>query len=481
MPNILLTECFIDGAFVQKKATFAVLDPSNGQKIADVANCDVTDTKRAIDAADTAFPSWSSRSIEARQQILKTWRDLIADHAQELAGILTREQGKLLKQAGHEIQFAQDCIDWVCKVAATTSWEKPTGSTLVRREPIGVVACFTPWNFPSAAVMIKVASALAAGCTVVVKPSEETPLIALAYAKLAQMADLPPGVLNVITTDNPGPVGETLLQDPRVRLISFTGSTVVGRQLLAKAAPYVKKVLLELGGNAPFIVFDDADLTLATQGICGSKLYNAGQICLGSNRIFAHGKIFDELVSRTTEAFRSQKLGPGHLANSEVGPLINEKAVHKIESLIRDAVAQGARILCGGKRHEAGDLFFEPTVIVDATPTMAIYREEIFGPVAVFYRFDDEASVLAAANDTEYGLAAYVYSRDDRKITRSTRVLQFGMIGANTTDIANIQTPFGGWKASGIGREGGDDCLHEFLEIKTISRANAEETQHVSI
>jgi succinate-semialdehyde dehydrogenase/glutarate-semialdehyde dehydrogenase len=411
-----------------------------------------------------------------RADLLLRWHQLVQEHGCELAALMTAECGKPLAESIGEVRYGAGFIRWNAEEARRVYGtiipaEQHDRRLLVLRRPIGVVAAITPWNFPFSMITRKVAPALAAGCTVVLKPSEETPLTALALAALAMEAGLPPGVLNLITTSHAAAVGQVLSTDPRVRKITFTGSTVVGKQLMAQAAGTVKNIALELGGNAPFIVFDDADLDAAVEGAMASKFRNSGQTCVCANRILVQEGIHDRFVEALRLRMQELKVGPGLEPGVQVGPLINERAVQKVERLLADAVDQGARMMLGGQRDRAGDLFLQPTLLVDVTNTMACAQEELFGPVAAVQRFTDEAEAVRIANDTPYGLAAYAYTRDLARCWRLSEALEYGMVGLNTGLISTPVAPFGGVKESGFGREGGPGALDEFTERRYVAMA----------
>lgn len=469
MKPLLKNQALVAGEWITHPETFHVQNPATQGVIATLPNLSAQHVEASLAAAEEAGKVWGKTSIQERNQILLRWRDLITQHKDELAQILSLEQGKLFKQAMDEINFAGACLDFVTKEAEQTIFEEETATGFViKKKPIGIVAALTPWNFPCSSVMIKCATSLAAGCPTILKPSEETPLIALALADLAVEAGLDPRLLSVITTDAPQPVGEVLCTHPLVSFLTFTGSTSTGKRLASQAAAHVKGLGLELGGNSPLIVFDDADLGLALQGAVGSKIYNAGQICLGTNRLFVHRAVYDEFLERYISLFKGISVGPGQDHTAQMGPLINHHAVSKITGLIKDAQAKGATVVTGGDVTKPGSLFFQPTILVDATDQMDLYWQEIFGPIAAIYPFDDTDDIIQKANETPFGLAAYAYTTSEQTKQACLEELEFGMIGINTTDIAHISAPFGGIKWSGIGREGGPDCLHEFLVAKTL-------------
>ena len=457
-------------------STFPVSDPATGRTIATVADLGAVETLRAVSAASDALPAWSALLATERADILLQWHQLVQEHSRELAALMTAECGKPLSESIGEVRYGAGFIRWNAEEARRVYGtiipaEQHDRRLLVLRRPIGVVAAITPWNFPFSMITRKVAPALAAGCTVVLKPSEETPLTALALAALAMEAGLPPGVLNLITSSHAAAVGQVLSTDPRVRKITFTGSTAVGKQLMAQAAGTVKNIALELGGNAPFIVFDDADLDAAVEGAMASKFRNSGQTCVCANRILVQAGIHDRFVDALRQRMQQLKVGPGLEPGVQVGPLINERAVRKVERLLADAVEQGARVMLGGQRDRAGDHFLQPTLLVDVTNAMACAQEELFGPVAPVQRFTDEAEAVRIANDTPYGLAAYAYTRDLARCWRLSEALEYGMVGLNTGLISTPVAPFGGVKESGIGREGGPGALDEFTERRYVAMA----------
>lgn len=473
-------QAHIDGAWVDADsgACLAVTNPATGETIGSVPNMGAAETARAIAAADAAFPAWRKRLAKERAALLRRWFDLIVASADELARMMTTEQGKPLAEALGEVHYAASFVEWFAEEARRTDGDilPTTGSDrrlLVLREPVGVCAAITPWNFPAAMITRKVAPALAAGCTVVVKPAEQTPFTALALAALAEQAGFPKGVMNVVTGD-PVAIGGELTGSPVVRKLSFTGSTEVGRLLMAQCAPTIKKLSLELGGNAPFIVFDDADVDAAVEGAMASKFRNAGQTCVCANRIYVQAGIYERFAAKLAEAVDALKVGRGIDPGVNIGPLIDDAAVEKVESHIGDALEKGARVLVGGKRHGLGGLFFEPTVLADMTPAMRVAREETFGPVAPLFRFDADEEAIAMANDTEYGLAAYFYARDVGRIFRVAEALEYGMVGVNTGIMSNEVSPFGGVKQSGIGREGSRYGIDEYLEIKSVCLAGVD-------
>ena len=472
---LMKTACLIDGEWTGADSgqTFAVTNPANGELIASVPDCGAADTGLAIDAAARAFPEWRSKTAKERSAILRRWFDLILKNSEDLARLMTAEQGKPLAEARGEISYGASFVEWFAEEAKRVYGDvipAPLNDRryVVIRQPVGVVAAITPWNFPVAMITRKCAPALAAGCPVVIKPSELTPLCALALAELAQRAGFPPGVINVITTMKSAAVGKELTSSRLIRKLSFTGSTEVGKLLLRDSAGTVKKVSLELGGNAPFIVFDDADLDAAVAGAMASKYRNSGQTCVCANRLLVQEGIHDAFAEKLAQAVEGLRVGEGTGDGVNQGPLINEEAVRKVESHIGDALEKGARIVTGGQRHALGGTFFEPTILADVTPEMRVACEETFGPVAPLFRFSTEEEAIAMANDTDSGLAAYFYSRDIGRIWRVAEALEYGMVGINEGIILTEVAPFGGVKESGLGREGSKYGIEEFTELKYL-------------
>ncbi|MBK9783334.1 MAG: NAD-dependent succinate-semialdehyde dehydrogenase [Betaproteobacteria bacterium] len=473
-PQLLRSTNFIAGNWVaaDSKATLTVVNPATDLPLAEVPRCGAVETRRAIEAAEAAWPAWRALTAKRRAQLLDVWFKLIIDNADDLAQLVTAECGKPLAEAKGEVIYGASFIEWFAEESKRTYGESipsPLADKrlLVIKQPIGVCAAITPWNFPLAMITRKVAPALAAGCPVVVKPAEQTPLTALALAVLAEQAGFPAGVFNVVT-GNPVEIGGELTANPIVRKLSFTGSTAVGRLLMAQCAPTVKKVLLELGGNAPFIVFNDADVNAAVDGALIAKYRNTGQTCVCANRFLVQSGIYEEFAARLAERTAGMKVGAGTEAGVVLGPLINAAGLAKVESHVADAVGKGARVLCGGARHALGGNFFQPTVLADVTTEMKVAREETFGPVAPLFRFETEAEAIALANDTEFGLAAYFFSRDIGRCWRVGEALEYGMVGINTGLISNEVAPFGGIKQSGIGREGSKYGIEDYLEIKYL-------------
>ncbi|MQM32603.1 MAG: succinate-semialdehyde dehydrogenase (NADP(+)) [Candidatus Accumulibacter phosphatis] len=473
-PRLLRSDCYIDGRWeaADDGRTLAVIDPATGAAIADVPLMTAVETVRAIDAAAVALPEWRAKTAKERAAALRRWFDLILENTEDLAQLMTAESGKPIVEARGEVGYGASFVEWFAeegKRAYGESIPSPAADRrlLTIRQPIGVCAAITPWNFPLAMITRKVAPALAAGCTVVVKPAEQTPLTALALARLAHDAELPAGVFNVLTGD-PKTIGATLTASPVIRKLSFTGSTEVGRLLMAQSAPTIKKLSLELGGNAPFIVFDDADVDAAVEGALIAKYRNTGQTCVCANRFLVQDGVYDAFVAKLARRVQSLRVGPGSDEGVTQGPLIDEAALSKVQAHIEDALRKGARVVTGGSRHQRGGTFFEPTVLADVSSDMRVAQEETFGPVAPVFRFADEAEAVHMANDTEFGLAAYFYSRDVARCLRVGEALEYGMIGINTGLISNEVAPFGGVKQSGLGREGSKHGLDEYLEIKYL-------------
>ncbi len=477
-PTLLHHQSYIQGQWVDADdgSHFTVDNPADGQTIAHVANSGPAAATRAIDAANAAWPAWRALTAKARAGILRKWFDLIIANTEDLARIMTTEQGKPLAEARGEVAYGASFVEWFAEqgkriMGDTIDAPMPNTRILVLREPIGVCAAITPWNFPIAMITRKIAPALAAGCSVVLKPAEQTPLSALALAELAQRAGIPAGVINIITADSEQSiaVGKVLCESPIVRKLTFTGSTQVGRILMQQSAPTIKKLSLELGGNAPFIIFDDADIDAAIEGAMASKYRNAGQTCVCTNRFYAHAKIYDLFAQKLTEAVNARlKVGEGFEDGITTGPLIDEAAVKKVQEHIDDALAKGAKVLTGGKAHARGGRFFEPTVMTNVSSDMLCMREETFGPLAPIVKFDNDAQVIAQANNTEFGLAAYFYSRDIGRIFRTAEALEYGIIGVNAGIISSEVGPFGGVKQSGLGREGSVYGMDDFLEMKYV-------------
>ncbi|MBM7333712.1 NAD-dependent succinate-semialdehyde dehydrogenase [Alcanivorax marinus] len=477
--GLLRAQSYIDGHWrdADGGARFPVRDPADRSLITQVADAGATDTDRAIDAAARALPAWRQRPAKERSRILHRWFDLMLQHKEDLARLLSREQGKPLAESRGEIDYAAGFIEWFAEEAKRVNGELLAGDRPGRRlvtlkQPVGVVAAITPWNFPCAMVTRKAGPALAAGCTLVLKPDPETPLSALALAELARRAGLPAGVFNVVPGRDAAAIGARLTGDPRVRKLSFTGSTAVGKRLMAQCADTVKKLSLELGGNAPFIVFDDANLDAAVEGALASKFRNSGQTCVCTNRFLVQDGIHDAFCEKLARAVEALKVGPAGDEHARQGPLIHAGALDKVQTHVDDALAGGARLLCGGGPHALGGGFFQPTVLSGVTPAMRVAREETFGPLAPVFRFHDEAEALALANDTPSGLAAYVYSGDLGRAWRLAEALEYGMVGVNEGIISTELAPFGGIKESGLGREGSRHGIDDYLELKYLCVAD---------
>jgi len=468
----------LNGAFIGGRWTptaddrrFAVTNPADGSHLADVADCGADEARAAIEAASAAQAGWAARPAADRGAMLRRWRDLLVEHVDTLADILTAENGKPLAEARGEILYGASYLEWFAEEAKRLYGDIiPSASghnrILVIKQPIGVCAVITPWNFPNAMLMRKAAAALAAGCTLVAKPAEDTPLSALAVAALAAEAGVPDGVFNIVPSSRPAEVGAELTGNDRVRKISFTGSTGVGRKLIEQSAAGIKRLSMELGGNAPFIVFADADLDAAVDGAIAAKFRNAGQTCVCANRIFVERSVMADFSARLSEKVKVLSVAQGHESGAQIGPLINKAALEKVERLVADARGAGAKVKVGGHRHEAGDLFYAPTVLEGVTAEMDVAREEIFGPVAALMAFDSEDEVIALANDTPYGLAAYVYTRDLGRAWRAGEALEYGMVGINEGIISSSAAPFGGIKQSGFGREGSHYGLDDYVSVK---------------
>ena len=476
-PELLRKHAYIEGRWQDADTAerFDVLNPSTGQRLGDVPSMGATETERAIAAANAAWPAWRRLTAKERSTLLLRWHQLILSHAEDLALIMTSEQGKPLAEARGEVAYAASFIEWFAEEAKRVYGEtvpSPQNDRrlLVLREPIGVCAAITPWNFPLAMITRKVGPALAAGNPMIVKPAEATPLSALALAVLAERAGIPPGVLQIIT-GKPRAIGGALTASPVVRKLSFTGSTEVGRLLYGQSAQTIKKLSLELGGNAPFIVFEDADLDQAVQGAMATKFRNAGQTCVCANRLYVHDKVYDAFAQKLVAAVSQLQVGDGRLPGVTQGPLIDQGALAKVEEHIADAVSKGARVLVGGQRHALGGTFFEPTVLSDVSANAKVAKEETFGPLAPMFRFHSDDEVVALANDTEFGLASYFFSRDIGRIWRVAEALEYGMVGVNTGLISNEVAPFGGVKQSGLGREGSRHGIEDYLTLKYVALA----------
>jgi len=479
-PSLFKEQCCLDGRWIDADggARHEVANPATGRTIGSVPRMGAGETRRAIEAADKAWPAWRSKTAKERSAVLRKWAELQLANVDDLALIMTTEQGKPLAEARAEVTIGAAYTEWFAEEAKRVYGDViPTIGNdrrlLAIKQPVGVCAAITPWNFPSSMITRKVSPALAAGCTVVIKPAEATPYSALALAVLAERAGFPPGVLNVVVGSAKA-IGGEMTANPLVRKLSFTGSTEVGRLLMQQVAPTIKKLSLELGGNAPFIVFDDADLDAAAEGAIVSKYRNTGQTCVCANRLLVQDKVYDGFASRLAEKVRSLKVGPGTEAGVTQGPLINDAALAKVEEHVADATAHGARVVAGGKRHALGGRFYEPTVLADVTPDMKIFREETFGPVAPLIRFATDAEAIELANRTEFGLASYFYSRDIGRIWRAAEALEYGMVGVNTGLITTEVAPFGGVKQSGLGREGSKYGIEEYVEVKYIAMGGVD-------
>jgi succinate-semialdehyde dehydrogenase/glutarate-semialdehyde dehydrogenase len=473
--KLLRDQAYVDGAWrkADSGATFPITNPATGQTIAEVADLGVKETRAAIEAANAAWGPWRKRIAKDRANILRRWFNLIIEHQDDLAVLMTSEQGKPLAEAKGEAVYAASFVEWFAEEAKrvygdTIPQHGPDKRLIVIKEPIGVVAAITPWNFPAAMITRKVAPALASGCPVVVKPAEQTPLTALALAELAERAGFPRGVFNVVTTNQAAEVGLELSTNPIVRKVAFTGSTEIGKLLMKQASSTVKKISLELGGNAPFLVFDDADINAAVAGAMASKYRNTGQTCVCANRILVQDGVYDAFSKKLAETASKLKVANGLEPGAQQGPLIDANALKKVEEHVADALSKGAKVLTGGRRHDLGGTFFQPTVLVEVTPQMKLAREETFGPVAPLFRFTTEEDAVRLANDTEFGLAAYFYSRDIGRIWRVAEALEYGIVGINEGLISTEVAPFGGMKESGIGREGSKYGIEEFVEIKYL-------------
>src|SRR6266849_670402 len=473
-PKLFREQCYVDGGWADadSRKTIPVSNPATGEVLGSVPRMGAQEARRAVEAAERAWPAWRAKTAKERAVILRKWFDLMMASQEDLAQILTAEQGKPLAEARGEIAYGASFIEWFAEEGKRAYGDmipshQADKRILVMKQPIGVCALITPWNFPNAMITRKAGPALAAGCTVVIKPAGQTPYSALAMAELGSRAGIPKGVLNIITGDSKA-IGAELCANPVVRKLSFTGSTETGRILMKQSADTVKKLSLELGGNAPFIVFEDADLEAAVEGALASKYRNAGQTCVCANRLYVQDRVYDAFAAKLTEKVKGFKVGAGTEPGVTIGPLIDEQGVKKVEAHVADAVGKGAKVVLGGKRHARGGLFFEPTVIADVTPDMIVSHEETFGPVAPLIRFKTEDEVIGLANDTEFGLAGYFYSRDIGRIFRVAEKMETGIVGANAGIISTEVAPFGGVKQSGLGRDGSKYGLEEFLEVKYI-------------
>ena len=479
--DLLRNKAYVNGTWIDanNKATYQVTNPYNDELIAELPDLGMEETRLAIEQSEIALKDWKARTATERSIILRKWYDLMIQHKEDLGVILTMEQGKPLAEAMGEIAYGASFIEWFAEEGKRTYGDVIPGHGRDKRivtikQAIGVVAAITPWNFPNAMITRKAGPALAAGCTFIVKPAKNTPLSALAIAVLAEEAGIPPGVFNVITSNRSSIIGDELTSNPIIKKLSFTGSTEIGKVLIKKCADTVKKVSMELGGNAPFIVFEDADIDKAVEGAMASKFRNAGQTCVCTNRIFVHSNIYEEFTNKLSAAVESLQLGNGMDNGVVIGPLIDQKAVAFVEGVVDDAKAKGAKVLQGGKRSSFGENFFEPTVLIDVDTTMNVHKEEIFGPVAPVFKFETESEVIQMANDTPFGLAAYFYGRDYALVWRVAEALDYGMVGINTGMISTTLAPFGGIKESGFGREGSKYGIDEYLEIKYMCFGEVE-------
>ncbi len=473
--ELLRFQCFVDGRWIDADSgkTVEVTNPADGSVLGSVPMMGADETRRAIEAADRAWPAWRALTAKERAKTLRTWFDLMMANQEDIARIMTAEQGKPLAEARGEVAYAASFIEWFAEEGKrvygdTIPQHLPGRRIVVTKEPIGVTAAITPWNFPAAMITRKAGPALAAGCPMVIKPATATPLTALAMAVLAERAGIPAGILSVVT-GSARAIGGEMTGNPTVRKLTFTGSTEIGKELMAQCAGTVKKISLELGGNAPFLVFNDADLDEAVKGAIASKYRNTGQTCVCANRLLVQSGVYDAFAAKLAEAVKALKVGPGLTTEgAQQGPLIDMAAVEKVEDHIRDATEKGARVVLGGKRHELGGSFFEPTILADVTPAMKVAREETFGPVAPLFRFETEEEAVRMANATEFGLAAYFYSRDIGRVWRVAEALEYGIVGINEGIISTEVAPFGGMKESGIGREGSKYGIEDYLEIKYL-------------
>jgi len=479
-PSLLRQAAYISGQWIEAEGrkSLTVTNPATGDTIGYVPDLGVDETRRAIEAAEVARKSWAARTAKQRADVLRAWFDLMMDNRDDLATILTAEQGKPLNEAKGEITYGASFIEWFAEEARRINGDiipghQPDKRIMVLKQPIGVVAAITPWNFPNAMITRKVGPALAAGCAMVLKPASQTPFSAIALAVLAERAGVPAGIFSVVT-GSARVIGGEMTANALVRKLTFTGSTEVGAELYRQCAPTIKKLGLELGGNAPFIVFDDADIDAAVEGVLIAKFRNNGQTCVCANRLYVQDKVYDVFAEKLAKAVSSLSVGNGFDEGVVLGPLIDDKAVAKVEEHIGDALAKGGALATGGKRHALGGTFFEPTVITGVTPEMAVAREETFGPVAPLFRFTDEADVIAQANDTEFGLASYFYARDLSRVWRVAEALEYGMVGVNTGLISTAEAPFGGVKASGLGREGSRYGIEDFIELKYVCLGGIE-------
>jgi succinate-semialdehyde dehydrogenase/glutarate-semialdehyde dehydrogenase len=474
--DLFRQSAYIDGDWIEagNGNVIEVFNPATGEKIGHVPKLGAAETRRAIAAAERALPEWRALAAKTRAAKLRRWYELIIENQKDLAAIMTLEQGKPLAEAQGEIVFGASYIEWYAEEAKRIYGDVIPGvhdkRLLVIKQPVGVCAAITPWNFPSAMITRKAGPALAAGCTMVIKPASQTPFSALALVRLAELAGIPPGVLSVVT-GSAAAIADEMTSNPIVRKLSFTGSTEIGRQIMSKCAHDIKKISLELGGNAPFIVFEDADLDAAVEGAIASKFRNAGQTCVCANRLYVHTAVYDAFVDKLDAAVAQLKMGDGFDTGTLIGPMIDEKAVFKVREHIEDAVAKGAHVVRGGKRHSLGGNFFEPTILVNVPDSARVSKEETFGPLAPVFRFSDDAEVIRKANDTEFGLAAYFYTANVSRLFNVAEALEYGIVGMNTGTISSEAAPFGGVKASGVGREGSKYGIEDYLEIKYLCLA----------
>lgn len=472
-PELLAAAPYVNGCWVATASTFAVHNPADGNTLCQVGDSDTALAEAAIDAAQAVLPLWREKTATERSLLLRRWYELILEHREDLALIITLEQGKPLAEARGEITYTASFVEWFAEEGKRVYGETipapgPDKRLLVIKQPVGVVAAITPWNFPSSMITRKAAPALAVGCTFVLRPASATPLSALALARLAEMAGIPAGVFNVLPSRASRPIGQLLTTSPKIAKFSFTGSTAVGKELLAQCSSTVKRVSMELGGNAPFLVFDDADLDAAVAGALASKYRNAGQTCVCANRFLVQRRVQDAFADKLARAVAALKVGNGMEAGAQIGPLINEQAVCEVERLVADALQAGAQLVLGGRRHALGGSFYEPTIVTHVHNDMALAATEIFGPVAPLIGFDTEEEAIRLANDTPFGLAAYFYARDIGRIWRVAEGLEYGMVGINEGLISNAAAPFGGMKESGLGREGSHLGMDEYLEVKYL-------------
>ena len=472
-PELLVTAPYVNGKWVQTASTFAVINPADGATVGQVGDGDAAQAEAAIEAAHAAFPAWREKTAAERCRLLRRWFTLIMEHQDDLGALMTMEQGKPLAEARGEIAYGAAFVEWFSEEGKRVYGETipapgPDKRIVVIKQPVGVVAAITPWNFPSSMITRKAAPALAVGCTFVIRPASATPLSALALAKLAEMAGIPAGVFNVLTSKESRPIGKVFTESPKVAKFSFTGSTTVGKKLIAQCASTVKRVSMELGGNAPFLVVDDADLDAAVKGALASKYRNAGQTCVCANRFLVQRAVQDAFAEKLARAVSAFKVGNGMEPGVDIGPLINEQAVGDVERLVQESLSAGAQLVLGGKRHSLGGCFYEPTIMKNVSNDMPIAANEIFGPVAPLITFDTEEEGISLANDTPFGLAAYFYARDIGRIWRVAEGLEYGMVGVNEGIISNAAAPFGGVKQSGLGREGSHYGMDEYLEIKYL-------------